>query len=121
MNDKLDCSLCKSHCCGRNPSVGAPIVLPKEIANFDSDDLQNDGPVKRIKRNADGMCKFLAGKLCSIYERRPIECRLYPWIMVYKDDKVVLELHSACEQHDRVNPFNPTDENFWNNFSKASI
>jgi len=101
--------------------VGAPIVLPKEINNFNDDDLHDDGGVKRIKRNAEGMCKFLSGKVCTIYERRPLECRLYPWIMVYKDGKVGLELHSACEQHDRVNPFNSKDEEFWVNFPKADI
>jgi Fe-S-cluster containining protein len=121
MTGELNCSICKSHCCGRNQTVGAPIVLPKEISNFSDDDLYEDGGVKRIKRGSDGMCKFLSNKLCSIYERRPLECRLYPWIMVYTDGKVGLELHKGCEQHSRVDPFDPKEEQFWKDFPKASI
>lgn len=33
-------------------------------------------PIYAALHNGDGVCKFLNGKLCSIYETRPLICRV---------------------------------------------
>lgn len=82
----MNCHLCPNHCCGRHPAIGAPILLPGELAAF-SDVITPSAEVNgiqfyRISRGAGGNCRYLDGaNLCTIYERRPFECRAYPYIM----------------------------------------
>lgn len=122
MTRGLNCSVCKNHCCGQNSDVHAPIILPHEINNFDSADLTDENGVFQLKRAENGFCKFLnENKQCTIYENRPLECRLYPWIMRFDGNGVSLELHDGCEQKDRVNPFNITDIDFWKKFDKLPV
>ncbi|MBQ0105293.1 MAG: YkgJ family cysteine cluster protein [Armatimonadetes bacterium] len=35
----------------------------------------------------DGVCKYLIGNLCSIYEKRPIKCNIDKFYDVYLKDK----------------------------------
>jgi len=121
MTRGLNCGVCKNHCCGQS-GVNAPIVLPSEIKNYKKEDIFVKDGVTYIKRKEDGLCKFLnENKQCTIYEKRPLECRLYPWIMRFDGNGVSLELHDGCEQKDRVNPFNITDIDFWKKFDKLPV
>ncbi len=50
-------------------------------------------------RNVDGMCIFLKGGLCSIYEYRPLGCRFYPVIFDEQDERAILDdfcPHTNC-------------------------
>lgn len=39
----------------------------------------------------DGVCKYLDGKLCSIYERRPLKCNLKESYEAYFKDQYSIE------------------------------
>lgn len=95
----LNCAECPTHCCGRL-NVGAPILTPAETLLFDRDEVD---PIPgtslfRLKRGPDGNCVFFSHGRCSIYAERPVECRLYPWIIT---SKPILDfvLHEGCPQH----------------------
>ena len=45
----------------------------------------------RQLHNGDGVCKYLKENLCSIYERRPLLCRVDECYYKYFSDKLTLE------------------------------
>jgi Fe-S-cluster containining protein len=97
---KIDCSICKTHCCGGSP-VKSPILMFDETERFKNDSYK-DGDFFRIKRNEQGLCKFLNEQnRCSIYADRPLECRLYPYILNYKNEEISLILHNGCPQKEK--------------------
>ena len=44
-------------------------------------------------RNYNGKCTFHNGKICKIYNSRPIGCRLYPAVFDEFENKVILDNH----------------------------
>lgn len=46
------------------------------------------GGIRKL-RNVDGRCFFLKNNMCSIYDHRPIGCRLYP--AVFDGKEVVVD------------------------------
>ena len=69
-------------CCrfNQNPSIWAP-------AGF-----------KLVKDNDGYACEKLDVKnnTCRIYEKRPLDCRLYPFLLVKNDSNLQLGLHKSC-------------------------
>ena len=69
-------------CCrfNQNPSIWAP-------AGF-----------KLVKDNDGYACEKLDVKnnTCRIYEKRPLDCRLYPFLLVKNDSRLQLGLHKSC-------------------------
>ncbi len=45
----------------------------------------------KLLRNYDGKCTFHNGKICKIYDSRPMGCRLYPAVFDDTENKVVLD------------------------------
>jgi len=77
-------------CCGDTKCKTRRILLlEKEVehisgvtsqdANEFSNTIENQWPFIYIMRKSGGKCVFLKGKLCSIYDIRPIICRFYPF------------------------------------------
>lgn len=96
----LDCSVCQQHCCGGSP-VGAPILLHYEEEDFAPEDKHYADGVFRLNRDpATGLCKFFSNGRCTVYERRPEECRVYPYIYWYDTNTNTVDLvaHSDCPQ-----------------------
>jgi len=64
--------------------------------------LLKDGSLKKIPavhcEGANYICIFLRvqDNLCSVYSRRPLECRLYPFLINRRGKKIFLAVHSAC-------------------------
>lgn len=128
----LNCEVCKENCCGKNVDVNAPILLPHEVPKFDVDDLNtNNGIIYRIKRGDDGNCKFFSGGRCGIYDRRPTECKIYPYIFQYDSDNnsVYVKLHDRCPQSkiiietaQHIDPdIKTVDVEFWKFFMKEPV
>ena len=110
-----NCSNCQSHCCGGSP-VNPPVVLPYELIKFRPEDLYEDRGVFRLVRE-NGTCKFLDGKTCSIYDKRPMECRIYPWVFDWDGNQLNFKLHGGCPQKELAPP--PLEsKNFWDSFRK---
>jgi Fe-S-cluster containining protein len=47
----------------------------------------------RQLRNCNGKCVFHNGKICKIYNSRPMGCRLYPAVFDEFDNNVILDIH----------------------------
>ena len=94
------CSDCSSRCCVFNEGrVTEAVLSPKEIkkiklatgrSNFyEKIESGNYGvPYYRFKITTEGCCTFYnsAKGICTIYEVRPIDCRLYPLDFEQVDD-----------------------------------
>jgi Predicted Fe-S-cluster oxidoreductase len=91
LNDNiLSCDKCKESCCKTAWSVGVDNISANRLCNWDdkeiSDFIQNKLVLKEnllrefdqyvIKKETN--CIFVTeGNLCSVYERRPLICRLF--------------------------------------------
>lgn len=50
----------------------------------------NKSELYKELHNGDGICKFLNGNLCSIYEKRPLLCNVDESYKIYFKDKMSL-------------------------------
>ncbi len=113
------CSNCvgkSATCCG-NPNVDSPMLLPKEaetisknmkinIEEFankvDFSKMHNDYTLKdlyQMKRQENSnQCYFYRDNKCTIYEIRPIDCRIFPYdIKLEKDGNYYLVYYKSNE------------------------
>ena len=62
----------------------------------------NFSPIYKELDRGDGVCKYLSGNLCSIYENRPLFCRVdecYPFFAEQMTREEYDRMNSAaCEQ-----------------------
>ena len=101
----LHCEKCDSQCCKRDTSSaenheGAGIHLNESEYHDIIAAYGREGTTKnQLGRCLTYPCRFLTDKGCSIYERRPVVCRLYP---VEEGPRVggwpVMGLNSSCPQ-----------------------
>ena len=94
------CYKCQSHCCGKS-SVKAPVLMPSETKDYVAKEETEKNFYRLMRNTRTGCCVFLwtqSGQ-CAIYDRRPIECKLYPWILSFKDGKVCLVLNKECPKN----------------------
>ena len=86
----LSCLGCCRYNC--NPSIWVPHLLEEEKKALN---LQK---IKPILYHQSYICCFLnpANNLCQIYTKRPLECRLYPFLLNYCDNKIYLSLALNC-------------------------
>ncbi|KAJ1448692.1 hypothetical protein M885DRAFT_538264, partial [Pelagophyceae sp. CCMP2097] len=93
---RFKCTAC-GQCCSRSWSDGGGVTANAEDLETLArglgstvDDLHEDGLVAAdgdgggelsFVEQSDGSrrCTFLRGKLCSVHESRPTQCRTYPW------------------------------------------
>jgi Fe-S-cluster containining protein len=74
------CDLCAS-CCRNagidlSPDEAVEILRIKGIAYFDMLDIN------AVRDRLKAPCGLLEGKLCSVYEKRPMSCKVYPFAWV---------------------------------------
>lgn len=81
-------------CCryNSNPSIWVPNLLKEEKR------LLNLEKIKIIAYKESYICCFLnpESNRCQIYSQRPLECRLYPFLINCKDKKIYLSLDLKC-------------------------
>lgn len=107
--DSATCLACQG-CCrfSARDSVWSPLLLKEEMsAGVIPADMI--GINRRIRLVADTLdrcfvCPLLNVKddTCSVYDRRPFECRLYPFVLAATNDGVWLAVDPHCpfvEQH----------------------
>lgn len=94
----------------RDPEDFIEFLEPDEIQDVEMDDptwLDVDGKkfIMSLKRDETVGCEFLdkKTKFCTIYEARPLLCRLYPFELLQDDDDNFLgfQLHKdvGCPKH----------------------
>ncbi|MEM0065856.1 MAG: YkgJ family cysteine cluster protein [Sulfolobales archaeon] len=78
------CSKCNENCCKRFYAV----LLPEEEEDFKDSSFEVKtacGPIKAVGSRDGYPCPYLdKSGFCSIYPKRPLDCRLWP-VMVYYD------------------------------------
>lgn len=72
-------------------------------------EIDGDGYVKAVRRGEQIRCVFLHGagdNMCHVYEHRPFECRLYPFLLLRKGAGAAVGAHLSCPyvQGKRENP-----------------
>ena len=84
-------------------SVWRPKLGPDDQKNLaalitNGDVLDDQGYVKTIQVCGEHFCQFLNGadNTCRIYNNRPFECSLYPFIISQTADGVKVYVHLSC-------------------------
>jgi len=93
---KINCEGCTNHCCGKN-SFLTPVLLPSEEEKFKKYSRvikTSYGNIRVLSKKKNGNCIFLDDKTikCTIYGTRPIECRLYPFLLDFTREKPTVKL-----------------------------
>lgn len=105
------CLACQG-CCRYRQAVSSwsPFFLPKEAAELIErkivdksvfqEEIGKDAPVSvKLSRKEDFyICPFLeySSNKCVIYNDRPLECRLYPFLLIRTKDAVSLAIDENC-------------------------
>ena len=86
----LSCLGCCRYNC--NPSIWAPNLLKEEKKTLN---LRN---LELVVYRQSYICCFLKpeNNLCQIYAQRPLECRLYPFMLNRFDGEIYLSLDLHC-------------------------
>jgi len=106
------CLSCDGCCRFKEPkSAWRPKITKDEMTAMKKPDLLSviyskekvevkTGHLKTVPCESGGhhFCTFFAPQTntCTIYDVRPFECRLYPFVLVKEKDKVVVSAHHAC-------------------------
>lgn len=93
-----NCTNCKKsiNCCQEFNKLNAPSIsieekelINKYYSNF-YDELEKNIFTLKTKNNT---CIFFKNNNCSIYNIRPLDCRLYPYDIIEKEEKYFLILY----------------------------
>lgn len=112
------CVNAKATCCS-NPAVDSPMILPteaKEISKATGEEIgefaelidfaekNNDNSLKSLyqmkRQKNNSSCHFYKNCRCSIYDIRPIDCRIFPYDIKLENDGnyyLVYYLANNCE------------------------
>ncbi len=78
----------------------SPLFLPHEITPRINPSLDKSGRVKLKPYEDIYTCPFFKtkNKKCSIYSKRPLDCRLYPFAIMFdeKREKIILGIDKKC-------------------------
>ncbi|HYC00132.1 MAG TPA: YkgJ family cysteine cluster protein [Candidatus Limnocylindrales bacterium] len=83
----FECTSCGRCCTGSHGYVWVTVeearVLAKRLSlsldDFGRRYLRRIGNRYALVDGRGGDCVFLAGKVCAVYEDRPMQCRTFPW------------------------------------------
>lgn len=96
-----------SACCCDNPEIDMPILMPHEVNEIL---LNTKKPIKdfcekktdnifQMKRSEAGSCVFFVGNRCSIYDVRPVDCRLFPFDVYLFNGRYIIGYYPlACSR-----------------------
>ena len=76
-----------------------PFFLPHEITSKLKPHLDKSCRVKlKLFQNMHACCFFNANNKCAIYSKRPFDCQLYPFAVMFdeKREKIVLGIDKKC-------------------------
>ncbi len=81
----ISCKGCQNNCY-RNPHL-TPVLLPLEEKKFKRQSVSIKTPFREMftLKKENGKCIFLdvATMRCKAYQKRPIECQLYPFLLYF--------------------------------------
>lgn len=78
-------------------SIWRPKVAQDESKPL-AKDIALDGRLKTTCAHGEEQCVFFnhADRTCKIYQTRPFECRLYPFVLFKKGSETVVAAHLSC-------------------------
>lgn len=93
------CGGCRVHCCNQFHGI-RPVLMPWESEKGFFGLTEHVGKLVLLKQKADGDCVFFKAGRCVIYDRRPFECQIYPFILDLSKGGVVLvlDVHANCSK-----------------------
>lgn len=96
MEIKLRCLELGCHkCCERTEmQLSRRDIRRIEKLGYNRDEFSVEKDGVRILRNVEGRCYFLKNGKCTIYEHRPLGCKLYP--IVYDVEKKAATVDDFC-------------------------
>lgn len=105
------CGNCNHKNCCTDSAV--PLVFPKDLEKIKKNDSQYDTHLTTVeiqgklvhaikKKNGSTECVFWdeSTEGCTIYESRPMDCRLYPFDILYVDDSYHWIVYSCNKNSD---------------------
>jgi Fe-S-cluster containining protein len=100
-NRCLSCKICCRF--SQKSSLWQPTILEQERESIFKDSTSQEtvlpsGRIKTRPHNQGFLCLFfdLPSNRCKIYERRPFECRLYPFLINKQENHLYLAIHLNC-------------------------
>jgi Fe-S-cluster containining protein len=92
---KINCNGCSNSCCN-NPSL-TPVLLASEEELFLESLVVVETPFRNmrvLRKRENGSCVFLDDEqmLCTTYSSRPLECRIYPYLLDFSKGSVDIKL-----------------------------
>lgn len=98
---KIDCAGC-NNCC-QNSQLN-PVLLPSEELKFKKNSRKFKTPYREmfvLRKKENGNCVFLDDKMrrCTIYNKRPLECILYPFLLDLSKTPIDVELDKRFCPH----------------------
>ncbi|MEM2637797.1 MAG: YkgJ family cysteine cluster protein [Candidatus Hadarchaeales archaeon] len=105
-NVQFECQRC-ARCCGDAPHRSRVIyLLEKEVEKISNitnmhpmqfaSPISGAGKFKYKMKRRGGACIFLKNGACTIYEHRPLVCRLYPFFVRKTEKGIVFEIYDDC-------------------------
>lgn len=95
------CLKCGAQCCKRK---GSPMVLPNErdiiINKTGKDVFKKEGNYYIIPENP---CPFLENNKCSIHNIRPLDCKIYPYNIIKKNNEFKIAISQICPAKHTLN------------------
>jgi Fe-S-cluster containining protein len=61
--------------------------------------VEQRGNLLLLRRRGNGSCVFFHQRKCGIYDRRPFECRVYPFVLDFSKGTVDLRLDTQAACH----------------------
>jgi len=119
----ISCKGCYNNCC-KHPYL-TPILLPSEEKEFEKYSRVIETPFEKIRllqKKENGSCIFLEDKTlrCTIYEKRPLECQIYPFLLDFSNEKVNVKLDKRYCPHLKTLKFDKEELESFVNKEKLS-
>lgn len=75
-----------------------PKVAQEERNERFQQELDEGGYIKTVERQGQIQCTFLKedNNTCQVYDRRPFECRLYPFLLIREGNDLSVGVHLSC-------------------------
>ncbi len=63
-----------------------------------SKELESDGHIRAVRCHGQIKCSFfhLEDNMCHVYQNRPFECRLYPFLLMKEEEGLSVGVHLSC-------------------------
>lgn len=103
MEVRLDCLKygCCECCKDTKMQLSEEDIRKIEQLGYKRDDFSMEIDGVRVLKNVNGSCYFLKSDMCSIYNSRPVGCRLYPVIYHVDNKKAVID--DFCPHSENIN------------------